>query len=263
MTKSGISLVLFFTLVINSNLGARGIPDSSFTMKLRGFVPKIYKQRETIYGIYSPHKNFSLPETGNQRILWTKRSKGGTILHTRSGENLLQSPYPNSSNSFTGDSYLLTLRDKKIVATAKMLKKSRFPLKAVSLFVYNHIADKTLGIALIPANTIFKNRRGDCTEHAVLTVALLRAMGIPARAVVGVVLTKDFRDRHNIFVYHMWVEAFHGGRWHIVDATRPFVVRANRYIAFSYHSLLSEIPLDYLRQMGAIYGVKISYIKGK
>jgi transglutaminase-like putative cysteine protease len=57
---------------------------------------------------------------------------------------------------------------------------------------------------------VLETRIGDCNEHAILAVALLRAAGIPARMAVGVLY---FEER---FYYHAWVEAF-WGRWLAVD----------------------------------------------
>jgi hypothetical protein len=50
----------------------------------------------------------------------------------------------------------------------------------------------------------------------------------------------------------MWAEAFHDGRWILVDATRPRDIHPNRYIAFAYHSLQTEMPLSYFRAISAI-----------
>lgn len=57
--------------------------------------------------------------------------------------------------------------------------------------------------------------KGDCTEHAVLLCAMLRARGIPARTVMGLV----YVDRDQSFGYHLWTEAFIGDRWIPLDAT--------------------------------------------
>ncbi|MBW1709000.1 MAG: transglutaminase domain-containing protein [Deltaproteobacteria bacterium] len=57
---------------------------------------------------------------------------------------------------------------------------------------------------------VLKTKVGDCNEHAFLATALLRASGVPARVVVGVLY---FEDR---FYYHAWVEAY-WGRWMAVD----------------------------------------------
>ena len=58
---------------------------------------------------------------------------------------------------------------------------------------------------------VLKNRSGDCNEHAVLTVALLRAAGIPARSEAGLVY---LRGR---FYYHAWC-VFYINRWITADA---------------------------------------------
>lgn len=60
-----------------------------------------------------------------------------------------------------------------------------------------------------------KTLTGDCTEHAVLLCALLRARGIPARAAIGLV----YVDRSAAMGYHLWTEAFIAGRWIPLDAT--------------------------------------------
>ena len=53
---------------------------------------------------------------------------------------------------------------------------------------------------------------GDCNEHATLLTALLRASGIPAKIVVGLVYTRGK------FFYHAWTEAYLD-RWVSMDAT--------------------------------------------
>jgi len=53
---------------------------------------------------------------------------------------------------------------------------------------------------------------GDCTEHTALFVGLCRAVGIPARGIVGVIYSPDL----NGFGGHAWAEV-HLGRWIAVD----------------------------------------------
>lgn len=52
--------------------------------------------------------------------------------------------------------------------------------------------------------SILKTKKGDCNEHAVLAVSLLRSLGIPSRVAVGVVFSAGY------FYYHAWVEAYVG-----------------------------------------------------
>jgi len=57
--------------------------------------------------------------------------------------------------------------------------------------------------------------RGDCTEHAVLLAAMLRARGIPSRTVIGLVYVEGSQS----LGYHLWTEAYVGDRWMPLDAT--------------------------------------------
>lgn len=72
----------------------------------------------------------------------------------------------------------------------------------------------TIGI-LRDAAEVLKSKEGVCRDYAVLTAALLRGAGIPARMISGLV----YQD--GSFYYHAWVEAFDGKAWFGVDSTRP------------------------------------------
>jgi transglutaminase-like putative cysteine protease len=54
---------------------------------------------------------------------------------------------------------------------------------------------------------------GDCGEHAVLLGALLRAAGVPARVVLGLV----YVESKKAYMYHAWVMAY-GHAWVFADA---------------------------------------------
>lgn len=82
--------------------------------------------------------------------------------------------------------------------------------KRIALWVRREMtANYDVGFAT--AKEILKNREGDCSEHTVITVALCRAAGIPARAAVGIMYADG------IFAYHMWPEVY-VGRWVDLDA---------------------------------------------
>lgn len=81
--------------------------------------------------------------------------------------------------------------------------------------------DKKLATHLPTASTVLDKQVGDCTEHTWLTVALLRAAGIPARPVYGIAYTGDGEAA---FAYHAWVEVAlpdEAGveRWLAIDPT--------------------------------------------
>jgi transglutaminase-like putative cysteine protease len=130
----------------------------------------------------------------------------------------------------------------------------------VEKFVYNYIQKKSYGIPLISASDILQSRSGDCTEHSVLAVSLLRALKIPARALFGLVYEKKYQAQKNIFIFHMWVEAYYQKKWNLIDATRSGAKKLNHYLALGYHDLQTATPLSYLKTMATIQNLKISYV---
>jgi transglutaminase-like putative cysteine protease len=88
---------------------------------------------------------------------------------------------------------------------------------AVNLERYVHVSvtEKNFSQAFATAADVAKTLEGDCTEHAVLLAALLRAREIPARVAGGLV----YVEQQQGFGYHMWTEAWIGDRWLPLDAT--------------------------------------------
>jgi transglutaminase-like putative cysteine protease len=84
-------------------------------------------------------------------------------------------------------------------------------IRVMSQWVYRYIEKKPT-LSLPSALEVLESRVGDCNEHALLLVALLRSVGIPSRPCVGVLYFGDG------FYYHAWAEAWMG-RWLSVDPT--------------------------------------------
>ncbi len=66
-------------------------------------------------------------------------------------------------------------------------------------------------LSMPDALSVLKNKVGDCTEHAILTAALMRAAGIPSRIEAGLVYL------NGRFYFHAWNRIFLG-RWITVDS---------------------------------------------
>lgn len=90
-------------------------------------------------------------------------------------------------------------------------------VRRVTAFVYDWIRDKDYTVGFASAQEVARNPRGDCTEHGVLEVALLRRLGVPARGVVGWVAMGGSMG------LHFWVEARIGSRWFPLDPTFDMV----------------------------------------
>lgn len=89
--------------------------------------------------------------------------------------------------------------------------------KKITLWVGANLK-KEYGASADQASDVLRQLKGDCTEHSLLTVALLRAAGIPARRVDGVVYLMNEEDKVPALYWHEWVEAY-VGEWTQLDPT--------------------------------------------
>ncbi len=84
--------------------------------------------------------------------------------------------------------------------------------KNVSDWVYRNL-EKASVLSMPSALEVLRTRKGDCNEHAILTVAILRSLGIPSRVAFGLVYDSGS------FFYHAWVEFHDGDKWVSFDPT--------------------------------------------
>ena len=92
--------------------------------------------------------------------------------------------------------------------------------RQIEAFVAGYITTKDMSVGYASAKEVAQSRQGDCSEHAVLTAAMCRAVGIPARVVTGLVYAESFAGKNSIFGGHAWTEAWTGEHWIGLDATR-------------------------------------------
>jgi hypothetical protein len=88
--------------------------------------------------------------------------------------------------------------------------------KKIVTWVATHLV-KDYGASADRASDVLRQMKGDCTEHSLLAVALLRASGIPARRVDGVVYMVN-EDKVPAFYWHEWIEVY-VGEWTQMDPT--------------------------------------------
>jgi hypothetical protein len=135
----------------------------------------------------------------------------------------VKTKYLESSSTLKAD-------DPEIVALVKKahVKNMSSAAAAEKLreFVHSYIDTKDMSVGFATASEVARTRTGDCTEHAVLLAAMLRAAGVPSRCASGLVYVDAFGNQEAIFGYHMWAQALveqkdGGWAWENVDATLP------------------------------------------
>ncbi len=145
--------------------------------------------------------------------------KGGTFPYKGDDPKLLEATQPTM---------FLQSDRKEIVALARQAvgntKDAAEATRRIESFVAQYITNKSLSIGYASAAEVAESRQGDCSEFAVLTAALCRAVGIPAQVAVGVAYVKDFGGIEG-FGGHAWTQAYvggdergQGGKWIGLDA---------------------------------------------
>jgi hypothetical protein len=178
----------------------------------------------------APGAKFKIPSTDNQaaelladgRIRLTVEPvapTGGTFPYKGDDPALLDAVKPTR--------FLQSDRDELVALARKAVgreKDSTEAARKIEAFVAQYIENRSLSVGYASAAEVAESRKGDCSEFAVLTAALCRAVGIPAQVVVGVAYVDDFGGMQG-FGGHAWAQAYvgadkqgQGGKWLGLDA---------------------------------------------
>lgn len=109
----------------------------------------------------------------------------------------------------------------------------------IEAFIANYITEPSYIHSFSFASTVAKSKSGDCTEYAVLSAAVARALTIPARVVVGTVIVEDNSNVEAIG--HAWNEFWLDGNWRRIDAAMYGAESINTFYLPS-HILSNEGP---------------------
>jgi Transglutaminase-like superfamily len=123
--------------------------------------------------------------------------------------------------------------------------------RTIAAWVDAHITHKNMEQGYASALDVYRTCTGDCTEHSLLTTAVLRAAGIPARPVVGLA----YSEHDHAFVGHMWVEAY-VDQWRTLDALNLNLdpIRIRVYAPDSNEGMGER---DLMRAYAMMAGVKV------
>ena len=113
---------------------------------------------------------------------------------------------------------LVTSDDARVIAFARRaIGAATDPwIKAqeINKWVARNLKNKNFETSFAAADEVARTLSGDCTEHAVLTAAMCRAVGVPSRVATGLVYANNLGG----FGFHMWNEVYVNRRWVAIDS---------------------------------------------
>jgi len=163
-------------------------------------------------------------------VLGVTAPPAGSMLlpYVMDGYPLIHGP---ASRSWLESTFVIDFHEPSVAAVSAELTKSvgSAPPAAVVQFVSGLMrGSQNRGFDI--ASEVAVRREGDCTEYAVLTAALARGAGIPARVVLGLALVR--RGSSYMAYGHAWAELLTAGRWIVADSALARMKNPVRYLPF-------------------------------
>ncbi|MCB9844872.1 MAG: transglutaminase domain-containing protein [Phycisphaeraceae bacterium] len=226
-------------------------------------LPDIRRVHRGVYDLKMPRGRMpDIPETSAQRV---ERIDDKTVRVTIAEDDLRAAPAQDAQNPiYLEASAVLDASDPEIIALADRSARPGVTDPAevaerLRMAVFRTIKSKSLGVGLASASEVCRTREGDCSEHAVLLAALLRAKGIPARVVSGLVYAEEFLGEKGIFGYHMWAQALleRDGEmvWVDLDGTLgSFDVFSGTHIALAVSAMRDDDAMNSLAVLAPLLG---------
>lgn len=203
---------------------ARRVPVEAKRVELRLRLPRP-ESGEPATSLKMP----DLPNTAAQSVRRLSDYEAVVIVRRLDWDALRKAPESESVGAglkeYLRASPLLDIDDSRIKRHARRaVKGAETPAEkadALRRYVTEYVESKNLDVGFASASEVIRNRRGDCTEHAVLLAAMARAVGLPARGVSGIVQIPAGMSppgKGGAFGYHMWTQVNIDGQWVDVDA---------------------------------------------
>jgi predicted transglutaminase-like cysteine proteinase len=186
-------------------------------------IPKAHDSSAVVYKITlaaddEPAKAFAADS--RQEI---KNAKGKSFeLHVKAVRKPEEKKnVPEAAEEFLKSNYFINCDDAKVQELAKKAvgaeKDSWQKALKIEKWVNKNMKIQNFSEAMATADHVAKTLEGDCTEYAMLTAAMCRAVGVPSRTALGFVYVDMAKGP--VFGYHMWTEVYVQGQWLALDAT--------------------------------------------
>jgi len=135
--------------------------------------------------------------------------------------------------SYVDSTFVLDYEEDSVQSLLQEFEAENTPVKSITnttRFIDDWIPLKNRSRGFDVASQVAANKMGDCTEHAVLLGATSRAIGNPARVVLGLVVI-GIEERAMSFG-HAWTEIYQDGEWQLADAALRGLDEPSFYIPF-------------------------------
>jgi hypothetical protein len=146
-------------------------------------------------------------------------------VSARHGPRKDAKPEPAPDKEFTASNYfinwdndLVKAHAAKAVAGLPATATAWEKALAIEKWVKANMKAFEFSQAMATADNVAKTLVGDCTEYAMLSAAMCRAVGVPSRTALGVVYAPGPGGKP-FLAYHMWTEVYAGDQWVPIDAT--------------------------------------------
>ena len=165
-----------------------------------------------------------IPSSDNQKVQQFKDGRVIVTIEPVAAPAGVKFPYKGPDEAIleaTRPTRFLQSDNEQIIDLARRAvgdsKDSAEAAGKIEAFVAEYIENRNLSVGYASAAEVAASKQGDCSEFAVLTAAMCRAVGIPAQVVVGVAYVSNFAG-HQGFGGHAWTQAYVGGKWIGLDA---------------------------------------------
>ncbi len=177
--------------------------------------------------------DFAFPKSHRQRV---NGAGNGEVILELAQDHRVDKPMPldeSEREAWLRSTPMIQSKHKSIRRAAKgIIGKEADTVKSagsLAKWVFDNLL-QTYAANSSSALQVLENRAGDCSEHALLFVALARSAGIPARIVGGLVYAGD---DFSLFGWHAWAEIHDGSQWVSVDPIMDQVYVDATHIKFS------------------------------
>jgi hypothetical protein len=160
-----------------------------------------------------------IPDDRRQTVTPSAKESEATLVVKTAGRNVGAAGEETVDPAYLRANALVDAKDPRVIElTQRAVGNALEPwdkATRIEKWVFQNVNEKNFKTGFAPSSEVARNLAGDCTEHSVLTAAMCRAAGVPARVAVGLIYVRDLGG----FGYHMWNEVYVNRRWVALDST--------------------------------------------